>query len=1134
MGKSNKALEKDTESRNKIISEINTNFFVEAGAGSGKTTMLVSRMVAMVEAGIDISRICAITFTKAAAGEFYERFQKLLIERSNPDFKWEDKGYAGQLPKPTEDTRKLCGDALQNIDLCFMGTIDSFCSMILSEHPSEAGIPSDSNIVSDEDVDTIYKQEYVKICDRVYGKDIAALARSFRALHRGAEQVFVQGMSLFMNNRNVHFNYDEIKSFDIDKAYSHDRDALVIAVKCLIDHPELKYDAEKGSVEAWENIADIYKNIKGRWSNNFSNAIYGIKQLKKLRVLPIALEKYGVSLEGVFAPGGKQGKWLECTIGDEDGLYNKLQKTRYDISMSFFNKCMPIIEAAMLEKGNLTFFDYLYYLRNMLKKDSGNDGKLIAYIYNRHSYFLIDEFQDTNPMQAEVFFYLAAEKPVENWRECVPKPGSLFIVGDPKQSIYRFRSADVASFLNVKRLFEKNNGTIAYLTRNFRSTLPLCGYFNRVFSEMLPEETENQSKYEEIPLPEADKEEVFQGAYTYKAYTGKAVEEYPEEADPIKIADIIERMVGRADYKLKGADDKKARPIKYSDFMIITYGKKKLAPIMAELDSRGILAKVEGNVPFEDNEALQELSKLYAAIANPNDKLALYGALNGKILGLSKAAIAAYKAEGGNLMAGEMETDTFSETACIVADKLIEVGGFQKQAVRLSPAALFAKILDHFQVYRKVEAENLEVIYYTLELLRNAEKSGLVVTLEDGANYISKMVCGEAEEERCLSLNEGRDCVHMANLHKVKGLEAPIVILAASSARTGSPSLRIVHEAAGTEGYLFSLESERGENGASTSYFETSAFEDEKQAEKEAFKAEGQRLIYVAATRARNALIVCNSVYLRSGKEVSDCKWSPILESSTPDIFEAVSEATKKKKEKIEEISADKLYIQAQYSCALNDRKAENITYGVESPSKLALKSKLSYKDVIDNAIDETLDEVEATADKKTNKQERVPAALLGSMAHKFMEMLISSRNQMDVDEAISEILKEYRTHENERYEKALSTRLSKMADSIRGGGYKQTNGAPKDILSTLMSADEVYCEVPFCYKDETDGKVLWNGVMDAIYCKDGNWHIVDYKTNADGNELNEKYSAQLNAYIKAFKEITGQDADALTYHLDV
>ena len=89
-------------------------------AVSGKTTMLVKRMVAMVEAGIPIDKICAITFTKAAAGEFYERFQKILIERSNPEYKWEDTGRAGQLPAPTEKSRAFCDEALKNIDLCLI------------------------------------------------------------------------------------------------------------------------------------------------------------------------------------------------------------------------------------------------------------------------------------------------------------------------------------------------------------------------------------------------------------------------------------------------------------------------------------------------------------------------------------------------------------------------------------------------------------------------------------------------------------------------------------------------------------------------------------------------------------------------------------------------------------------------------------------------------------------------------------------------------------------------------------------------------------------------------------------------------------------------------------------------------
>ena len=129
-------MQQDMNSRESIVCDTNTNFFVEAGAGSGKTTMLVRRMVAMVEAGIDVSKICAITFTKAAAGEFYERFQALLAKRSTEPTKEHPDREPGELQNPTDLTRKRCAEALQNLDLCFMGTIDSFCSMVLSEHPT--------------------------------------------------------------------------------------------------------------------------------------------------------------------------------------------------------------------------------------------------------------------------------------------------------------------------------------------------------------------------------------------------------------------------------------------------------------------------------------------------------------------------------------------------------------------------------------------------------------------------------------------------------------------------------------------------------------------------------------------------------------------------------------------------------------------------------------------------------------------------------------------------------------------------------------------------------------------------------------------------------------------------------------
>ena len=157
----------DSLSRTKIVSQINTNFFVEAGAGSGKTTMLVNRMVAMVEEGIDIGKISAITFTKAAAGEFYDRFQKKLIERSNPALVGyvPEESRPGDLKPLTEEGRERCEKALQNIDLCFMGTIDSFCNMILSEHPFDAQIPSDSTIISDDELRVVLSRIFVLISE---------------------------------------------------------------------------------------------------------------------------------------------------------------------------------------------------------------------------------------------------------------------------------------------------------------------------------------------------------------------------------------------------------------------------------------------------------------------------------------------------------------------------------------------------------------------------------------------------------------------------------------------------------------------------------------------------------------------------------------------------------------------------------------------------------------------------------------------------------------------------------------------------------------------------------------------------------------------------------------------------------
>ncbi len=1136
-------LEKDAKSREIIVSDIRNNYFVEASAGSGKTTMLVNRMVAMVEKGIDIDQICAITFTKAAAGEFYDRFQKLLIERSNPDYKWADTGNAGQLPQPTDETRDKCVRALENIDLCFMGTIDSFCNMVLSEHPSEAGIPSDSSIMSDEDVETLYKQIFIGVCQgkyNSYNDKLEELGKSFQALHKKPESVFVTGESIIMNNRNAHFNYAHVVETEIDRVFEKEKDTIVKAIKFIVDHPEFKYSTENKNLAAWEELENTYRIIRRRWGSSIPNVKYALGAIRYLRLIPEAADHIPPSIVDCFEPGGKKGGWLEPTFAKNEGFISEIKNFQYSVTMTFLEACIPIIEKAMRDKGNLSYFDYQYYLRDMLRNDAEKGGKLIRYISNRHSFFLIDEFQDTNPLQAEIFFYLCSENPQPKWTQCEPRPGSLFIVGDPKQSIYRFCSADVTSYLNVKKLFKDN---VLYLTSNFRSTDKVCEYFDRIFPKMLPEDTRDQSKYEKIDKKEEICDEL-QGIYSYYAYTGTMEKEHPEETDPKQVVSIVKRLVNNENYKIRTNDDKTPRSIEFGDIMVITSSKKKIKPILNYMDEVGIPTRVEGNVPFGENKALIEIYKVYAAIADPGDTISLYGALTGKLIGLSNNEIIEYKQiydqkyNNDNKrkhrclsLKTDIEIDEHDgSTYRVVASKINELIRLHRKASKLSPAALFFEILENYRVYERVEAKKLEIVYYTLELIRNGEQNGTIVTLKDGSDYLGELISESSEVERCLSLNDDKNAVHIANLHKVKGLEAPVVILTTATKYEHAPDMRIEHLDDGVEGYIFSISKQKeGKEQQYDTLLSTSDYPDENSREAEALKAENLRLSYVAATRARNVLVIGNGI---GGKALTS-KWCDISEPETPDIFTATEDGNNVVVKEQIDVAATPLYNDAQKSCVLNGRASEDRSFVVKKPSHQHIGSKIEEEEisVSDISVDTDEGNISETLDLGAHKY----PSLLGTTTHKLMEMIVSTSNKVDPKRAIDEIINEYITPALESYETELRKALTEVADRIQNGGYPQNNAVSQDILSTLLNADEVYCEVPFCYSEEgEEGKVVWNGIMDVVYSSQGKWHIVDYKTNSDGNDLDEKYKGQLDAYVRAFKVTTGQDADAMTYHIAI
>lgn len=1141
-------LKADLKSREKIEKEIKTNFFVEASAGSGKTTMLVKRMVAMIESDdILIENICAITFTKAAANEFYERFHDALSERCKPDYDWGDR--AAEKERLTE----RCEKALQNIDLCFMGTIDSFCKMILSEHPTEAKIPADVNIISDKEISSFLRNQYVKICSGEYGADLAERAKSFGLFFHDPAEAFVEGETILMKNRNAHFNYTRSTNADIDTYFEEDRKALIRAVNCLYEHrDDISQQGNDKARAAWKLIKKTYKVVNRKWSCCYSNLVSAVSNCMTtdLRVIPDAIKVYPYELGSFYVPHGNGKSWYDCIVQEVGGILSRLQNFRYSFCMTFLMDCIPCLEDALQKNGTVTFFDALYYLKNMLKDDAENNGgKLIKYINSRHRYFLIDEFQDTNPMQAEIFFYLASDDPVKEWSNCIPRPGALFIVGDPKQSIYRFRGADVTAFENVKSLFTGNSGEVVSLTRNFRSTLQLCEYFNRCFPDIIQETfingTKNQSNYPEIPLKGQDERaKEFHGIYTYTSYSGKLLDTHPDESNPEQIEKIINTLVNCKDYQIWDKKEKKMRSILYRDILIITNNKYSLVPVMNHLDEAGIPTRVEGKVPFAKNEALIEIYKIFAAVADHRNTVALYGALTGNLIGLTKEEVFKFRSEGHYLsLTTPIEKDKVKDTSArLVADEIKKLSDLYFAAQRLSPAALFARILDKYKVYTIVESENMEVVYYTLELIRNLEKDGTIVTLKDAEEYLLNLIEDNAEEERCLSLKDNRDAVHIANLHKIKGLEAPVVILSAAvKFKDSDETLRIEHSNTGNEGYLFAIEKTEA-NFNRYSLIETDRYEEQQGFENDARECERNRLLYVAATRARNSLIICDSVFSSRGKETHQSIWEQLFnERGLPDFFDSVKPGEPNPTEDVVNVDALDLFDEAEKTGVLNHRELEAATYTVKKPSGPSHASNCD-----DNQDENTVD-ADGTdageADDDTgpvNYEAHAIPTLLGTMTHKLMEMLVSSKNTIDATEAVEQILGELITPESEPHEDALRKALLTVADKMRNGGYPQDNILPQDILSVLIKANAL-CEVPFCYKKAADGKdVIWNGIMDVVYYADGMWHIVDYKTNFEGKDLDKTYKDQLDAYVEALKVILkengegNKDIDAYIYHIDI
>ncbi|MEF8796230.1 MAG: UvrD-helicase domain-containing protein, partial [Salinivenus sp.] len=564
--------------------EPDTNFVVSAAAGSGKTTALVARMVALVRRGVPAEDLTAITFTRKAAGEMSTRFFREL--RAARD----------ALPAGSAERARVVR-ALGRVQSAFIGTIHAFCSRLLRERPLAAGLPPDFTAGLDD-------REERRLRERAWRLH---LRHQYEADPGAIEQITDYGL---------------------------DPQALTSFFERLCTHPELTpltrppddppafdpaVEAARERLEAWDARRPDTPP-KGR--DPVMKAFDKARRMLRYRDLDTPAEK--AAFLSVFRDvSDAETADVKVTYWTGDDVDNKAWATslRDDLLPAFIEHTVqPVlraweaqVHAAVVDfarpaveryrdlrrdEGLLTFHDLLAFTRDLLR----DQPDVRRTVQERYPRLLVDEFQDTDPLQAQILSFLASQDPTEtDWTACRPRDGSLFIVGDDKQSIYRFRRADKSVFDAYRdRIDRAPNGEAVTLSKNFRSRAPLCEWCNDAFDALFddPEYRDLQADY--VPFdpqrPAGPDGTTLRRNPLDKEYRNSG--DRIAEQDARRIAQFIRgARAGDTDPAFHRDEEGAVFPgsVDYSDFLILTRAKTRLGVYTEVLSEYGIPYTVTGS-----------------------------------------------------------------------------------------------------------------------------------------------------------------------------------------------------------------------------------------------------------------------------------------------------------------------------------------------------------------------------------------------------------------------------------------------------------------------------------------------------------------------------------------------------------
>jgi ATP-dependent exoDNAse (exonuclease V) beta subunit len=581
----------DEEARLRIRHSLDESLLVEAAAGTGKTTELVARVVATIadgrmspeRGGRGMGGLVAVTFTRKAAGELKLRLRQELEHAR--------RGAADAT------ARAHLEDAVRHLEEAHIGTIHSFCAELLRERPVEAGVDPAFEGLAEDEAPRVFARAFAGWIEETLAEMPEGIRR---ALVRMASKMPFGGQSPLDRIERAGYDLAEWRDFrapwrrrpfdrrvEIDELVVAVGDLAELAMRCQDRRDELRSALEPAAaLAAWvERVETVaardYDELEGR-----------------LVDLAPALRRRKRKGRGRYADGVSRQELIER----RDALLQRLERFRdradADLAALLRDELEGLLEryeAIKRRTGKLDFVDLMLRTRDLLR----GDRESRRFFQERFTHIFVDEFQDTDPLQTEILLLLAADDPEQvEWRSARPAPGKLLLVGDPKQSIYRFRRADVVLYQQVKRTLEAHGVGSVRLEQSFRATATIQAAINHAFAPLMTEDRERgQPGY--IELRPARQHRLEQPAVValavgrpYGIY-GQVTRTQIEESLPKDIVAFTEWLLRSSGWKVEDAVTGEARAVRPDDVCILfrrymSWSRDVTRPYTRGLETRGI------------------------------------------------------------------------------------------------------------------------------------------------------------------------------------------------------------------------------------------------------------------------------------------------------------------------------------------------------------------------------------------------------------------------------------------------------------------------------------------------------------------------------------------------------------------